>query len=194
MFPSGMPPNPDLLARLCLTRPSLDLLPSYLDFIEEMRVVGDTIWPSRLPGADVGPDAFVARLLLKETTPEPPAVPESVHWGLVDDRVIGLIALRHHLNEQLEKFGGHIGYEVRPSCRCQGVATAMLRLLLVTERARTLGRILVTCAPSNAASRKAIEANGGLLKGIVFVAEVKRETCHYWIDVDGRSPPAPPAS
>ena len=169
-----------------LVRPAVDLVPSYLEFIEEMRALGETIWGSRLPDAGTDNDAFVARLLRRETAPEPPAVPESVHWGVVDDRVVGFIALRHRLNAVLAQFGGHVGYEVRPSCRRQGVATAMLRLVLATERARALGRILVTCAPSNAASRKTIEANGGVLDGIVFVDAVKRETCHYLIDVERR--------
>lgn len=180
-----MSPYSDLLKRLSLVRPSLDCIPSYLEFIEEMRAFGDTIWPSRVPDSGEDASAFVARVLLRETAAEQPAVPESVHWGIVDDRVLGVIALRHHLNEQLARFGGHVGYEVRPSCRRQGVATAMLRLLLVTERARSMRRILVTCAPSNAGSRKAIEANGGVLDRIVFIDEVKRETCHYWVDVEG---------
>ena len=120
---------------------------------------------------------------MRESTPEPPAVPESVHWGALDGGVVGFIALRHRLNEHLAQFGGHLAYEVRPSFRRQGVATTMFRLLLVTEPARALGRILVTCAPANAASRRTIEANGGVLAGIVFADEVKRETCHYWIDV-----------
>jgi hypothetical protein len=42
----------------------------------------------------------------------------------------------------------------------------------------------VTCAPDNVGSRKAIEASGGVLQAVVFVQEVNRETCHYWIDVE----------
>ena len=174
-------PRSDLVARLALVRPSSALVPSYLGFVDEMRALGETIWPSRMRLAEERPDAFVARLFLKETAPEPPAVPESVHWGAVDGAVVGFIALRHRLNERLAVFGGHIGYEVRPSCRRQGVATAMLRLLLATEPARAIGRILVTCSTANAASRRTIEANGGVLERIVFADEVNRETCHYWI-------------
>ncbi len=169
---------------VALARPSVALFSSYLELIEEMRVAGETIWPSRLPHADEAPEAFVAKLLQKETAPAPPAVPESVHWGVVDDTVVGVIALRHRLNDQLARFGGHVGYEVRPSFRRQGVATAMLRLLLATDRARAIGRILVTCAPSNTGSRKSIERNGGVLGDIIFPVEVQRETCRYWIDVD----------
>mgnify|MGYP003383391621 CR=1 FL=1 len=166
-----------------LARPSIALVSSYFEFVDEMRAHGDTVWPSRVPLDGEEPGAFVARLVAKEVTAEPPAVPESVHWGVTDDRVVGVIALRHHLNAHLEQFGGHIGYEVRPSARRRGVATEMLKLVLETPRAKSIGRILVTCAPSNTASRRAIEKNGGVLSGIVFVDEVQRETCHYWIDV-----------
>ncbi len=169
-----------------LIRPALDVIAAYFDFIEEMRTHSETIWPSRIPAEGEDAAAFVAKLLSKETTAEPPAVPESVHWGVLGDRVIGVIALRHTLTERLARFGGHVGYEVRPTSRRQGLATAMIRELLLTERARTMGRILVTCAPTNTGSRRAIEANGGVLQGIVFVEEVNRETCHYWIDVAAR--------
>jgi predicted acetyltransferase len=175
-----------LVHALRLQRPALELVPSYLEFIEEMRAAGDTIWSSRVPADGESHEAFVATLLRKELAAEPPAVTETVHWALVDERVVGVIALRHELTEKLAQFGGHVGYEVRPSVRRRGVATAMLRLLLATERARSMRRILVTCAPSNAGSRRAIEASGGVLEGIVFVEAVSRETCHYWIDTGNR--------
>ena len=179
--------NHDFIMRLAIVRPSLQHLSSYLECIEEMRVLGETIWPSRQPGAEESGQAFVHRVLVKETAPEPPSVPESVFWGVVEGHVVGVIAFRHHLNEQLSQFGGHIGYEVRPSCRRRGVATALLRLVLATDRAKLMQRILVTCAPTNEASRKSIEANGGVLTGIVYSEQAKRETCHYWIDLGGRS-------
>lgn len=163
-----------------LVRPARELLSSYFDFIDEMRAHGDTIWPSRVPSEAQTPAAFVDHLLAKELA-EP--VPESVHWALVDDQVVGVIALRHRLTEKLARFGGHVGYEVRPSARRRGHATEMLRLLLETDRARSIGRILITCAPANTGSRRAIEANGAVLEGIEYVDEVKRDTCRYWIDV-----------
>lgn len=169
--------------QLELSRPAAALVPSYLGFIEEMRALGETIWPSRVPIGGDTPDSFVARLLSRETMPELPAVPESVYWGVIDGSVVGFLALRHRLNERLARFGGHIGYEVRPSRRRQGIATQMLRRVLTTGSARAIGRILVTCSPHNAASRKAIEANGGVLADIVFADEVNRETCRYWIAV-----------
>ena len=58
--------------------------------------------------------------------------------------------------------GGHIGYEVRPSERSRGHATAMLRAVLPHAAARGIDPALVTCDVSNAASRTVIEVNGGV--------------------------------
>lgn len=178
--------DPAVVARLTLARPAATLAPSYFAFIDEMRAVRDTVWPTRVPRDGESVDDFVAGLLAKETTA--PAVPESVYWGVVDEHVVGFIALRHQLNDKLARFGGHVGYEVRPSWRRRGVATTMLRRLLATDRARTMRRILVTCAPDNAASRRAIERNGGVLADVVHAEEIQRDTCRYWIDVDVRRP------
>jgi predicted acetyltransferase len=172
-----------LIERLELARPSLEMFPSYLDLIEEMRSLGEKIWSSRLPEPGEAPDAFVARLLGKETAPEP-AIPQSVWWATVGAEVVGRIGLRHRLDDKTSEFGGHIDYESRPSRRRQGIATEMLRKLLATERARDIGRLLVTCSPENIASRRTIEANHGVLAATVFSAEAQRDTCHYWIAVN----------
>ena len=46
-----------------------------------------------------------------------------------DDRIVGVIDLRHHINHPiLGTWGGHCGYSVRPSERGKGYAKEMLRL------------------------------------------------------------------
>ena len=55
-------------------------------------------------------------------------VPEMFYW-LIDNGVyIGRLSLRHHLNERLMQFGGHIGYEIRPSRRRRGYGNLILKL------------------------------------------------------------------
>ena len=34
-----------------------------------------------------------------------------------DNKLVGMIQVRHHFNDYLEKYAGHIGYSVRPSER-----------------------------------------------------------------------------
>jgi predicted acetyltransferase len=172
---------------LVLSTPSVELVASYLQFIEEMRAHGDRIWEGMTPTADEGPADFVARLARAKTAASLPLVPSTTSWATLSGTVVGRCALRHHLTPDLAEFGGHVGYEVRPSHRRQGVATEMLRQLLLTPKAREIGRLLLTCAPTNIASNKTIQANGGQLAKTSFVARIQRDTSYYWIDLSVRS-------
>ena len=79
--------------------------------------------------------------------------------------LVGMIQLRHCLNDYLLHFGGHIGYSVRPSQRRKGYATEMLRLVLEEARRLGLKQVLVTCDAANEASRRTIRTNGGVVAG-----------------------------
>ena len=171
-----------------LKRPNLKLVDSYFDFIEEMRIHGEKIWEGVLPRAGESSSLFVDRLLRAETSPEVPLVPETIYWAVDGNQVVGRIALRHLLNENLREFGGHVGYEVRPSCRRRGVGKEMLRLLLESQKAIEIGRLLLTCAPNNVPSNKTILANGGVLTKTAFVESRQRDTNYYWIYLDCPSP------
>jgi len=58
---------------------------------------------------------------------------------------------------------GHIGYAVVPWKQGRGYATAALRLLLPQARAVGLPFVEITTDPDNLASRRVIEAAGGVL-------------------------------
>jgi predicted acetyltransferase len=166
-----------------LVRPSEELLPSYLDFVAEMRDLGETIWDGMVPRPSESAADFVDRLLRAEHQPEPGYVRRSSYWAVAGGAVVGHIVLRRELNADLEQFGGHVGYEVRPSQRRRGIAREMLGLLLREPDARAIGRILLTCAPENVASNKTIVANGGVLARTAFVERVQRQTNYYWIEL-----------
>ncbi len=42
----------------------------------------------------------------------PGRVPHTMLYGFLDGKIIGRVSVRHHLNENLRKRGGHIGYWV----------------------------------------------------------------------------------
>ncbi|GGG12892.1 GNAT family N-acetyltransferase [Paenibacillus aceti] len=47
-------------------------------------------------------------------------VPQTIYWMYVDGHPVAYGKLRHRLNDKLMRYGGHIGYMVRPSERGKG--------------------------------------------------------------------------
>jgi predicted acetyltransferase len=108
-----------------------------------------------------------ARLLrdqAREDAPRPAGfVPSTTLWWVDGAEYLGRIAIRHRLTEHLLDYGGHIGYDVRPSARRRGHATALLARTLPVAAALGIDPVLITCDEDNTGSRKVIEANGGQL-------------------------------
>jgi predicted acetyltransferase len=112
---------------------------------------------------------------------EPGYVPQTTYWLVDDGEFIGSANIRHRLNENLLREGGHIGYGIRPSRREQGYGSRILVLAL--EKAKELGivRVLVTCDETNGASRKIIERNGGVLENKVEDPKTGIARLRFWI-------------
>ena len=106
-----------------------------------------------------------------------------IYVRLSDNRLIGMLSVRHYFNDYLEKYAGNIGYSVRPSERRKGYAKAMLRDCLPFCRSVGLDRILVCCLDDNVASRKTILANGGIFDGTVYEPSEKVTVERYWIEL-----------
>ena len=90
-------------------------------------------------------------------------VPSSVYL-LVDydtSKILGIIDIRHYLNDSLKEYGGHIGYSIVPSERQKGYGKLMLELALVQCDNLNIKEILITCDNDNFASASVIMANGG---------------------------------
>ncbi|MBN1038881.1 GNAT family acetyltransferase [Clostridium botulinum] len=110
-------------------------------------------------------------------------VPSDIYF-LVDDNskyLIGAIDIRHYLNEYLLKYGGNIGYGIRPSERKKGYATEMLYLALEECKTKGLSKVLITCFKSNVASANTIIKNGGILEN--EIAEGGNVKQRYWIQL-----------
>jgi predicted acetyltransferase len=110
-------------------------------------------------------------------------VPETFYWLIDDGLYIGRLSVRHHLNERLLQFGGHIGYEIRPGKRRMGYGKVILRLGLERARQHGITRALITCDDDNIGSAKVIEANGGILENTVLLSHRAVPTRRYWIDI-----------
>jgi predicted acetyltransferase len=101
-----------------------------------------------------------------------------VFWYVAGDHYLGTLVIRHELTDDLAEAGGHVGYHVVAPWRRQGHATRMLADGLVECRAVGLRRVLLTCTPDNAPSRRVILCNGGEPDGR------RRGEDRFWINLD----------
>jgi predicted acetyltransferase len=114
-------------------------------------------------------------------------VPNTFLVGIVAGVVVGRLSLRHALNRYLETVGGHIGYGVVPSQRQRGYAGEMLRQAIPLAASLGISDALITCDTDNLASRRVIEACGGVFEGIVDCPESGKPKRRYWLRTSASS-------
>ena len=108
-------------------------------------------------------------------------LPSSTYFAVIDDEIVGIVDIRHRLNDALLKCGGHIGYSTHPQHRRKGYATQILRLALEKCKAMGIEKVLVTCNKENIGSQKTILNNGGVLEN-EYTDEKGQVTLRHWLD------------
>ena len=108
-------------------------------------------------------------------------VPGTTRFLIHEGRILGLLNLRHQLTAQLLRFGGHVGYSVRPSVRRKGYGTLLLTNAMELAREKDIDRLLVTCEPANIASIGVIEKCGGKFEDKYYHESLDHEVLRYWI-------------
>lgn len=112
----------------------------------------------------------------RENAPRPSGyVPSTVLWWIDGEEFLGRLSIRHRLTPHLLEVGGHIGYDIRPTARLRGHATAMLAAALRVAHLLGIDPALITCDTDNVASRSVIESNGGVLE------DERNGKLRYWV-------------
>lgn len=94
-----------------------------------------------------------------------------------DHKVVGVISVRHRLNDFFARVFGHIGYSVAVSERNKGIASWMLHQVFGLCRQLGHETIIVCCMHDNEASRQVILKNHGIFDATVFDAVYR-----VWVD------------
>ena len=100
-----------------------------------------------------------------------------------DNRIVGMINIRTALNERLSKFGGHIGYSIRPTERGKGYNKLNLYLGLKVCDKYGIEKVFMDADLDNPASWKTMEALGGIRVKEYYNEEEKCMVVDYNIDV-----------
>ena len=80
-----------------------------------------------------------------------------------DNKIIGMIDIRLALNDFLKKYGGNIGYSIRPTERRKGYNKINLYLALKFCQEKGLKEVLLDCDYDNLGSANTIISLGGIL-------------------------------
>ncbi len=122
---------------------------------------------------------------MDESKLKPGWAPQTIFWLLdVENRVVGMVKVRHRLVESTRINGGHIGFFIHSAHRGKDYGKQALALAL--NELKNIGetKALLTVYPENIPSIRIVEANGGRFDDCVVDPRTDHKINRYWIDLE----------
>ena len=134
--------------------------------------------------SEIGLEQYIELLLnQKKGNGLPKGYSPCSHFWLIDDsaNILGAIRIRHDIESKyLSEECGHIGYDIAPKYRKNGLGKLILKLGLHEAKKLNIEDVLITADEDNIASRKVIESNGCAYESTI-VGEISGLTiARYW--------------
>jgi len=107
--------------------------------------------------------------------------PIQTYFCIKDGVILGSIRVRQGSGDYIENVIGHIGYETRPSARGKGVAKLMLSHI---QKTVLTDDVIITCEPTNLASRQVIESCGGRFMNEYYSAAEDLQVRRYQLSAE----------
>jgi len=157
-----------------LVKPEIEFEASYRDYIRELGEEERYPFPLDFDHSDFA--TLIDRLADFQAGRNLPAgyVASSTYWFVEKGEILGVSNLRHSLNEEILRCGGHIGLGIRPSRRGRGLGAELMSLTIQEAWKRGIDEVHIHCYKSNAASARIIESNGGRLHSEITEGQPER--------------------
>ena len=173
------------MEKIILVKPDLSYADEIIKYkeesLKESPLINGSAGLDRLSSIEIWLEELKKRSC-EDTVPEG-LVPSSTYLGVreKDNYIVGMIDIRHYLNEYLTQVGGNIGYGVRKTERNKGYAKQMLKLALEKCKELKIKKVLITCDEDNIASEKVILSANAKLEDIRNVDGENKK--RFWIDL-----------
>ncbi|WP_105615813.1 GNAT family N-acetyltransferase [Vallitalea okinawensis] len=167
-----------------LVEPSILFKDSFLDFVEDVKKTGYESY-ELYTKAEKDFKEFVTDLINFSKGINIPEdwVPCSSFWLIDRDEVVGVIRIRHRVDNDYLQMIGHIGYEIKSSKRKRGYGSRLLELGLKEAKKLGLEEVLVTCNEDNIGSLRIINKFNGEYKKSFIDDETGKTVLQYKVCV-----------
>lgn len=171
--------------KIILVKPDLSYADEIIKYkeesLEESPIINGSAGLDRFSSIEIWFEELKKRSC-EDTVPKG-LVPSSTYLAVreKDNYIVGMIDIRHYLNEYLTQVGGHIGYGVRKTERNKGYAKQMLKLALEKCKELKIKKVLITCDEDNIASEKVILSANAKLEDIRNVDGENKK--RFWIEL-----------